>query len=661
MRIPSIQHIAAHMGGEVHAGHEALVPGPGHSTVDRSLSIKINDAGNDILVHSFAGDDPIACKDYVRGQLGMREWQPNNDRNNGRGSAQDAIDAIIKRAKASASQASTPPASYPYVDAKGVVAYVVERLPPTHNDPKPFRQYRPGAAGSGPIYKGVFDNIDRIPYRLPEMVEHPDATVFVTEGEKDANNVAALGLCATTVAGGVWTKTCVERFAGRDVVILEDNDETGRKKGREAAKALYGTAAMIRICRFAELPPKGDVSDWIALDRDKHNAEALKERVEWESAWKPGTEAPEPPEPPEPPDPTPQPAPLPFLDMTNWTFDNVPKREWGVREMFPRRNVVLLSGEGAAGKTLLSLQLGVAHALGRDWIGTLPELGPFLYLGAEDEADELQRRLSDILKSYGAEFKDLADHIHLLSYAGEDAVLGAPDRMGIIQPTPLFERLLAAAIAIQPVVIVLDTSADIFAGNEVDRAQVRQFIGLLRKMAIAANAYVVINSHPSLTGISTGTGLSGSTGWHNSVRARAYLTTVKTDKGEEPDPTLRTLEFKKSNYGPVSRSIALRWDQGVFKPVAGIGSVDQKAAENTADRLFVALLDRFNDQGRNVSEKSASKNYAPTVFGQEEEAKHYKIKKAGFEGAMRRLFDTSAISVQPYGAPSRGTTRLVTR
>jgi hypothetical protein len=47
MQVPTIQHIAAHMGGEVHAGHQALVPGPSHSTVDPSPSIKINDVGDD--------------------------------------------------------------------------------------------------------------------------------------------------------------------------------------------------------------------------------------------------------------------------------------------------------------------------------------------------------------------------------------------------------------------------------------------------------------------------------------------------------------------------------------------------------------------------------------------------------------------------------------
>src|SRR5580704_13321974 len=97
MKVPTIQHTAAHMGGEVHNGRQALVPGPGHSTVDRSLSITINDAGDDVLVNSFAGDDPLVCKDYVREKLRMDEWQPKG-RNNGNGNGHAAIDAMIARA-----------------------------------------------------------------------------------------------------------------------------------------------------------------------------------------------------------------------------------------------------------------------------------------------------------------------------------------------------------------------------------------------------------------------------------------------------------------------------------------------------------------------------------------------------------------------------------
>ena len=168
------------------------------------------------------------------------------------------------------------------------------------------------------------------------------------------------------------------------------------------------------------------------------------------------------------------------------------------------------------------------------------------------------RRLSDVLKSYGSSFADVEGKLHLLSYAGEDAVLGHTDKStGLVMPTQLFDRLMKAAIQIKPVMICLDTSADVFAGNEISRFEVRQFVGLLRKLAINANGAVIVNSHPSLTGIKTETGLSGSTGWHNSVRGRAYLTTMKTDKDDEPDPTLRQLEFKKNNYGPIGQSIPL--------------------------------------------------------------------------------------------------------
>jgi Toprim domain len=70
--------IARALGGEV-SGRQVLAPGPGHSPRDRSLSIKIEpDAPDGFLVHSFAGDDPIACKNHVRHLVGP-EWQPGDE------------------------------------------------------------------------------------------------------------------------------------------------------------------------------------------------------------------------------------------------------------------------------------------------------------------------------------------------------------------------------------------------------------------------------------------------------------------------------------------------------------------------------------------------------------------------------------------------------
>jgi RecA-family ATPase len=653
----SLAQIAEALGGEVSAG-QVIAPAPGHSSADRGMSIKISaDAPDGFLVKLFNQGDPIAAKDFVRSKLGMEPWQPRKGNGHGNGrSVDDAIDAALAGNSEPAPTAKPAPAAkrtwlcdYDYRDLDGKLAYQVQRW-----DPKAFTQRRPNGRG-GWITTKVFEGVNRVLYHWPELAAelsaYPDAPIFCTEGEKDCNAVRALGLFATCVAGGIWTPEIAAVLNGRDIICLADNDKAGGEKAAKAGHALSGIAASIRIASFSELPEKGDVSDWIALDPERHGADALVARCLNAPLFDAKAETPVPA----------IPEPLPFIDMSTWDVDEVPPREWGVQDMLPLRNVAMLSGEGATGKTLLQLQLGVAHALGRDWIGTLPKPGPYLYFGAEDEIDELHRRLADILRLYGSSFADIRGKVHILSFAGEDAVLGHADHTGLVKPTPLFERLLGAAIEIKPVLIGIDTSADVFAGNENDRAQVRQFVGMLRKLAMLSNAYIIVNSHPSLTGISSGTGLSGSTAWHNSVRARMYLRTAKTDKDEESDPNLRMLEFKKSNYGPIAKSIALRWDQGVYKPVAAIGSLDKMATEQNAERLFVALLDRFNDQGRNVSEKAASKNYAPTAFSKEAEAKKHGIKKADFEGAMRRLFAASAISVQPYGAPSRGTTRLVTR
>src|SRR5205807_5062814 len=63
--------VARALGGAV-TGRNILAPGPGHSRADRSLSITINPAARDgFIVHSFAGDLPIACRDHVRAALGL--------------------------------------------------------------------------------------------------------------------------------------------------------------------------------------------------------------------------------------------------------------------------------------------------------------------------------------------------------------------------------------------------------------------------------------------------------------------------------------------------------------------------------------------------------------------------------------------------------------
>jgi hypothetical protein len=83
MVVPSLNAIAKALGGDIN-DRDVLCPGPGHSPVDRSLSVRPDASAPDgFLVHSFCGDDPIVCKDFVRDKLGLGPFEPNRKAGNG--------------------------------------------------------------------------------------------------------------------------------------------------------------------------------------------------------------------------------------------------------------------------------------------------------------------------------------------------------------------------------------------------------------------------------------------------------------------------------------------------------------------------------------------------------------------------------------------------
>jgi RecA-family ATPase len=209
---------------------------------------------------------------------------------------------------------------------------------------------------------------------------------------------------------------------------------------------------------------------------------------------------------------------------------------------------------------------------------------------------------------------------------------------------------------LKPKLIGVASSANVFAGNENDRGQVQQFVSLLTRVAILAKGALVLISHPSLTGINTETGLSGTTQWHNSARARFFMRGVKPTEGEPLDTDLREIVFKKNNYGSVAESIVLRWNDGLYLPVPGV-TIDMLEREALAREVFLTLLRRFRDGNRNVSDKP-SPTYAPAVFAQEPEAKGAGLGSKVLATAMRQLFRDEVIWNEPIGKPSRPSYRI---
>jgi hypothetical protein len=104
-----------------------------------------------------------------------------------------------------------------------------------------------------------------------------DVTIFCPEGEKDAETLGQQGLPAFTFGGASdIPEGCQEFVRGRDVVVLADNDEPGRRWAEKISSLFATTAAKVRVVHFPELPEGNDVSDW--FERGATVA-ALLERV----------------------------------------------------------------------------------------------------------------------------------------------------------------------------------------------------------------------------------------------------------------------------------------------------------------------------------------------------------------------------------------------
>jgi DNA primase len=151
----------------------------------------------------------------------------------------------------------TPEAVYRYRDEEGKLLYEVVRW-----SGKRFAQRRPDGKGG---WTWKLGKVRRVLYRLPELLAAPDATVFITEGEKDVERLVREGVIATTNPGGTgkWRSDYNGHLKGRDVVILPDSDGPGCRHARTVATSLNACARTVKVVELPGLEEKGDVSDWL--------------------------------------------------------------------------------------------------------------------------------------------------------------------------------------------------------------------------------------------------------------------------------------------------------------------------------------------------------------------------------------------------------------
>jgi hypothetical protein len=278
-------------------------------------------------------------------------------------------------------------AQYDYTDEQGAMLYQSIRL-----EPKDFRQRQPDGRGG---WKNNLQGVRRVLYKLPELLRAgPNRMVFIVEGEKDADRLRSIGLVATTNAmgAGKWLPDYNAPLKGRNVTILPDNDDPGRKHAEQVTAHLLAVAASVRVIHLPGLPEKGDVSDWLNAGGNRPRLEELVVQTS--------------------PQPKPQPA---YPVHTLATLMNKP-HESGlqiVEGILWERWTHWLFSKPNTGKTVFMLALGLHVAAGKAFLGRAVKQAPVLFISEDSPEPVIQDYVERICELVEIDWSTLPFYINV--------------------------------------------------------------------------------------------------------------------------------------------------------------------------------------------------------------------------------------------------------
>ncbi len=329
-------------------------------------------------------------------------------------------------------------ATYSYRDLDGREAFQKIRY-----EPKDFLQRWPDGQG-GWLWKRP-GNAPYVLYRLPELraAIAEGRTVFICEGEKDADRLASLGLVATSNVEGAskpeqrpkWKAEYTAQLEGAArVILLHDNDEQGRAHMRHVAEQLAGKVGEVRWLDLPGLPEKGDdVSDWLDAGHTVDELKELAQAAESPTAEQPKTEG-----------QGIQPPKWKPLDLDAMRDARLHPRCIVEYQLYA--DLAVMNAEGGTGKTTLLLYEAIHIALGLDlWGCRVLNPGRTLFITAEDGEEILLARLLRIMDALGLndwQRRKVADSIMFWDLSGTMARLAELDARGNLVLTELADRIV---------------------------------------------------------------------------------------------------------------------------------------------------------------------------------------------------------------------------
>lgn len=312
------------------------------------------------------------------------------------------------------------------------------------------------------------------------------------------------------------------------------------------------------------------------------------------------------------------------LGIASFLDADPPPRVWLLDRILPLGVVGLIAAGGGTGKSYVMLQLAVSIATGRAFLGIpVSDAGAVLLICAEDERDELHRRLSRIIErmrevgEFGeAEDELLRERLFIASRVGEDNLMTTVVD-GAATKTTLAERIALLAEQVPALKLIgLDPVSRFRGGNENDNEAATRFVEVIEKLRAATGASVLMAHHMSKEGLRAGAdrltpeALRGASALLDAVRWAAAMGTLRKDAAEDYDVAPEDaakfvrLDVVKSSYAAPWEGLWLeRLPGGVLVPTDLEYAPRKRRKEEQDEDRYHEILPKLQGLIRQYQEK----------------------------------------------------------
>jgi 5S rRNA maturation endonuclease (ribonuclease M5) len=417
-----------------------------------------------------------------------------------------------------------PDRIYWYVDENGKRLFFCARF--EHKGPsgeKTFKQGQPDGL------TWTTKEVRLVLYDLPLIPEKPG--IAFVEGEKCVQALKSIEVPATTnpMGAGKLAKqqedhNILEPLRDKHVFIFPDNDKAGKEHAEECARLLQGIAAVVKIVVLPDLPPKGDVVEWIA-NNPQDTKTKLAQLVSHTAQWRP---------------------PSSFMDVTDLlqltSNNHVPIMRGGI---LPAGEHLLIAGASGVGKSLLRLELAIHLAMGWQWLGKfeIPQARTVAIFQYENSVYNEQLRFKKMVEGLKIDqFRD--GRIKFIDRIKRPNLSKVGDRESL-------ERWVREA---ESEVVIYDCLSNIHSANENDNIKMREVLDILSDIDVKCNTSSILihhfgkeqdsdNPRPNISRIR---GASSLQDWASTIMSFAYT----PNKEHKPIFELRVLKLRE---GPLHK------------------------------------------------------------------------------------------------------------